>query len=229
MPEKFRFLSPASRKNKVILVITIVILIALIIAGLFLLRFNNSPRAGQKELLKNAVMGTDGYVIEEAPEGKIVQNKDEKIALMAPYGWIVKKYKDELDILSPETKFGDDGGIKISAAGGEKVCGMALSIIKSQKTNSALSTYADDIQSEINYLKSNGIGAGKNPEKNILKIGGEEAVKNTYMQGNAARMFEIFIPMGQTVFSFSTGFLPDEKCAVEIEKILDTVIFIKNP
>lgn len=217
-----------SRKSKVILVIASVLLIALIIAGLFVLNFNDSRPVTQKELIKNTVIGTDGYTIEESPEGKIVRNKDEKIALMAPFGWIVKKYKDELDILSPETKFSDNGDVKINTVANEKVCGMALSIIKSQKIDSASSTYADDIQGEINYLKSDGISAGKNPEKNILKIGGAEAIKNTYTQGSTVKMFEIFVPMGQTVFSFSTGFMPDEKCKSEIEKILDTIVFSKN-
>ena len=85
---------------------SVLALVLIILAGGFFL-WEEIKNSGT--VWKKSFVDAKGYEVKDTPEGQIIENKKEGFSAKIPTGWIVKKYGDEIDILSPEVEFGEHG------------------------------------------------------------------------------------------------------------------------
>lgn len=209
----------------------IVFFIILLIAGGFFLYKEIEKQDYRKTILDNEYVKDKDYNITETDSEKIVENKDEGLIIKGPSDWSVVKEDTGVSIVSPEVKFDENGALifnSIKEGGG---CVVAVQIMKCKKLDPELTTSAEDLKIEIDLINTDEEFRKEmedyEPKTEVISLSGKEGIKNTYIKDNNVRMIEIEIPIGQTIYMFSSGLIMNQKCVEEFNKIMDTVLINK--
>jgi len=209
-----------SKKIKIIIPVVIILLV-LIAGGIFWWQWKKEfPK--MKTINEREFVDSAEYEVIETPEGKIVENKKERLAIKVPEDWTVKKYGGEVDLLSPETEFDQYGGISFKSVKEKGACGLAIQIIKSKKVDPEIMTDVEEIGDLITKAQESPINEeGKKYE--VFMVGGKLGLKKIILKENKEISISVEVPIDNTLYSFNSGLIFSEKCVQEFNKILETV------
>ncbi len=172
---------------------------------------------------KNEFVEAGKFEVIESSEGKFVVCLSEGLRVRVPEGWRTQK---DLAFGTAIYLFDHQVGDNFIKSAKEKgACGMAIEIYNSQDVNPDVTTFADDLRKEAQHLKENpGVeGESENPQSESIVVGGKDGIKRIYSAESKVTLIDVEIPVGQTVYTFSTGFIGSEKCIEEFNNIMETV------
>ena len=159
----------------------------------------------------------DGYVV----EGRKITNPKYGLAMMAPEGWIIKNYDDQINIFSPNTEFNENGEYMMSKMREQGGCGIALKIEKYKKIQ-GLDTHADYLRILIEEAKTGKFNTEEIKEE-VINIAGHESLKTTYFKKGEEISIEIKTPIGNIVYDFTTGVIYSNHCIDYFQDAINTV------
>jgi hypothetical protein len=211
--------------KKVIIGAVVILGLLLIAEGVFWLK-NKKEYLGEP-ISKNTFANPKDYEIIETPEGKLVENKKEGFKMLAPKEWQVvmgavdNPFDPQVILLSPEV----ENNNFIKSAKEKGACGMSVEIYKSEKVNPGITTFADDLRNEIADIQSNieKYRKEEHPRNEVILVDNNSSIKRTYIRDGKVTLIETVVPVGQTVYNFSSGLIVNQKCVEEFNKILSTV------
>jgi len=210
-----------SKKIKIIIPVVIILLV-LIAVGIFYWWQWKRELPQEKIIQKRIPVDSAEYEIKDTPEGKIVENKKEGLTVKAPAGWIVEKYGEEVDLLSPETEFDQYGGVSLKSVREKGACGMAIQILKYEKVDPEITTYAEDLRTLIEEAQNNPVKE-ETAKSEVVMISKKLGFKRTSLKEDKETYISVEIPVNHTVYGFYSGLIFSEKCVQEFNKILETV------
>jgi len=196
-----------SRKKRDILIIIGALVIILIVSAVFLFWPENK---NIKENQENSA----GFSI----NGNFIENKRGGLSFLIPEGWIVKDYGvDGLGIFSPEIEFDEIGGFLRSAedAGG---CLVSVRIIEEEQAFEYLEIIIEEIKNGESFLYEEEGG------QEVINISGKESLKTAYSEDGRLVYVKIEIPVDNIIYEFSNGIIFSERCVVEFDGILNTIV-----
>ncbi len=205
-------------KKRKLLIFLLVLALVIVAGGLFLLN-----KEDNNFVYKNEFVEAGEFEVIESSEGKFVVCPSEGLRVKVPEGWRTQK---DLAFGTAIYLFDHQVGDNFIKSAKEKgACGMAIEIYESQNVNPDVTTFADDLRKEAQYLKENSgaEGEGKSPQSESIVVGGKDGIKRIYSVEGKVTLIDVEIPIGQTVYAFSTGFIGSEKCIEEFNSILKTV------
>lgn len=174
------------------------------------------------------------FEIKEVNGKKIIENKKEGFFAESPKGWIIKKFKynekeNEISLFSPESEFDDQGNFLFKKSYLEKgACGIGLAIKKCEKYNQDVLTEADIVSGYIRGLKDKfDIKNDSNSNWTVVNVGGKDSLRRITKKGNNITSVRVETPLGQTIYSFSTGIIINQDCVEVFDDFLKTVLISK--
>lgn len=209
-----------TQKNLILIIALVTVIIA---GGIFFGITRKNKEELEKPISKNTFASIESYEIIETPGGKIVENKNEGFRINLPDGWRVEKDKIfGTEIYLFDLNVGDNF---IKSAKEKGACGMSIEIYKSEKIDSELTTFAEDLKNEITYIEENPekMAGEERPKNEIILVDNKKGIKRTYLREGQVRFIGVEIPIGQTVYNFSSGFITNQECVEKFYKILETV------
>ncbi len=209
-------------KKKALFYSGIALGLILIVGGILWLKDRNENSGNP--ISKNTFAKAESYEIIDTPDGKFVENNKEGFKISVPSGWVVRKYEEELDLLSPEV---DENNILESVRRG--ACGLSIEIYESEKVNSEITTFAEDLRAEMDFVEENAEEYRENehPRIEVITVDNKKAIKRTYMNNGQIGIIEVAIPAGETVYSLSSGLIGAQKCVEQFDELLATVLIDK--
>ncbi|MFH1656397.1 MAG: hypothetical protein ABH956_01320 [Candidatus Nealsonbacteria bacterium] len=214
------------------IIFSFVIILLLLIGGFFLwtLLRDYDQEVGTHTLWQIERIKGETYQITENDLGqKFVENKEYGLKVEVPENWIVEYFGDEIDILSPEVEFNENGGISLDSFK-KGACGMSIMIIKSIKVDDDLTTSAEDLKELISGIEQDTERAEQAKEDGyeIIVIDGKKFVKR-YLENKdkSASRVSVEIPINDIVYSFDTGVVFSEKCIDEFNQFIKTILIDK--
>lgn len=225
------FTQSISRKKAIIYLIIAIVIILLVAGGFFLYQDIERKFPDKEMLWNNEYVKDSEFDIVETEEGKTVENKDEGLVVKYPSSWTTVKEGEDIFIVSPETEFSEKGFVLFNSFKEKGACGIGIEIIKCNKVDGELTTFADDLREEIDRIKQyeeyRKMMEDYSPKTEITLLSGKEGIKRTYIKDNSIRMIEIEVPVGQTIYSFGSALIMNEKCVDEFNKIIDEIVINK--
>jgi len=208
--------------NKKIIFGVIIVLLLLLLGGVFW--WQQEKEFPQKKIIQKRIpIDSAEYEIKDTPEGKIVENKKEGLIVKVPEGWIVKKYGEEVDILSPETEFDQYGGVSLKSLKEKGACGMAIQILKYEKVDPEITTYAEYLRNLIEGLQQNPV-IEERSKSEVITVSNKLGVKTIHLKEGKETYISVEIPVDHTVYGFYSGLIFAEGCVQEFNKILETIL-----
>jgi hypothetical protein len=223
-------MTPKFLNKKFFFVLGFVVLIILLLGGFFLWK-DIEKQSPYKTLWENEYVQDKEFEVKETADGKIIENKEEGLIIKGPSNWSVVKEGDDIAFASPEVEFDEKGHLIFSSIKEKGGCGVVVQIIKCKKVDPDLTTDAEYLSGRINLIKEDEKYKEEmknhTPRNEVILLSGKEGRKATYIKDGSIRMIEIEIPIGQTIYSFSSGLIMDQKCVDSFNDILSTVLISK--
>ncbi len=213
------------KKRRVVVIIVIFVL--LLIAGGFFYWWVEKEEV-MKPIYKNEFVKTEEFEVVETSEGNFVVCEKENFRIKVPGEWRVEKdaaFGTAIYLLDP---LSGDNFIKNAKEKG--ACGMSVEIYNSKRVNPDVTTFADDLNKEVEYfLKDPDYGLkDKDSKKEIINLDGKYGIKRIHTIEDKVCFIEVKIPIDQTVYTLSSGFIRADKCIEEFNKNLETVTINKQ-
>ncbi len=207
-------------KRKTIIVFLVIFVLLFIIGGLFLLldwiKFKEAK--GPDLSYENEYVKAEDFEIIEEPEGRFVRCGKYSLKIKVPEEWSVKIYNGGVDLNDPNT---DENNLLDSARQG--ACGMGVAIHKNRKNNPQSITEADYLKKEIKYLEKEGAQEDSESREEVILLNGNKGLKKTLFHKGEISFINIEMPIDQTIYSFTSGFIGAEKCVESFNSIMETV------
>ena len=215
-----------TRKRAIFYLIIAICFVLLIAGGFFLYKDMQMKFPGKKSLWENDYVKDSEFEINEG----IIKNETEGLTLKYPLDWTAVREGEDIFIVSPQTEFDEKGFVKFNSFKEKGACGIGIQIVKCKKV-SELPTFAEDLIEEIQRIKQyeeyRKMMEEYSPKTEITTLSGKEAIKRTFIKDNSIRMIEIEAPVGQTIYSFGSALIMNEKCVDEFNKIIGTIVISK--
>lgn len=166
------------------------------------------------------------FEIKDMNGRKIIENKKEGFSAESPNGWLVKKFKyndkeNEVSLFSPESEFDEQGNFIAKKSFFEKgACVIGMAIKKCEKYSQNVPTEADMVSGYIKGLKDE---SDINNNWTIVSISGKDALRRITKKENDITSVIVEIPIGQTMYGFSTGITINQDCVKVFGDFLKTV------
>lgn len=205
------------KKHKVI---SSIVIFVLILGGLFLwLVLSPDYYYGEVISDNDFVHGEEFDIVTDDLGKRFIVNEKEGFKAGIPVDWSVYKHQKEVDLLSPELKVDEYGGITVESIRGGG-CGLGISIMKSIKIRQDLTTDAEFLSDRVKRMQD---GKSYDGEEIVLisnHLGIRETSKN---EEEKIIGVTVEIPIGQSIYSFNSLVFFGEKCITEFNNFLETV------
>lgn len=213
----FRFVS------KKFIVISIIILVILILSlGEFFYWLKWKKDNQERTLWSIENMESKYFKVEGTAEGKIMTNKKAGLTVGVPTGWDTTNNGQGISFYSPDVKFAENGALIFQSIkdGG---CAVNVQVIKCLPNRVGIPTDADDLRNFIACAKDKSYNPNDR-KVDILTVSGKDGLRTSYadMSGENIGKMLFEIPVGQTIYSFNSGFIFSDKCVEDFNN------FIKN-
>lgn len=218
-----------SKKERVGIFI-IVIILFLILGGAFLWQESRFPKS--KTVYQRTFVDGKNYEIIDTPEGKIVENKKERLIVKVPEDWIVKKYEETVGLFSPGTDFNQYGGF-LESIKKKGTCLISITIYKCKKVDPEIATDVDEIRYLINQIQNLTLEKSRETTEEpeiiyeVETVGNKSALRRIFLKKGEEKYISVEVPVDNTVYSFESGIILSEKCIQEFNNFLKTVLINK--
>jgi len=217
-----------SSSKKVVFVFCFIIIV-LLLAGFYF--WVKKEIYGERNDIVTRSSDISEFEIKDINGEKTIENKKEGFFAKSPKDWIVKKYKyndkeNEVSLFSPESEFDEQGNFIAKTSFFEKgACVIGMAIKKCEKYSQGVLTEADAVLGYIKGLKDEAdINNISNNNWTVINISGRDALRRITKKENDITSVMVEIPMGQTMYGFSTGIIIKQGCVKAFDDFLKTVL-----
>ncbi len=166
---------------------------------------------------ENEFVKAEEFEVIEKLEGRFVKCEKYSLKVKVPENWTVKIYNG-VALYDPNT---DEDNLLESARQG--ACGMGVEIYENKKNSSESTTYADYLNKLIKSLENSGPREDSESREEVVLIDGNKGIKKTLFHEEKVSFVNIEMPINQTIYGFTSGFIGSEKCVDAFNSIMETV------
>ncbi len=207
--------------NKKFIIISIILVIVLILAvGEFFCWLKWKKDQIENTLWSIENMKSEYFKVEEIAGEKIMTNKKAGLTANVPTGWDTTTNGEGISFYSPDVKFRENGALIFQSIidGG---CAVNIQVIKCLPNRIGIPTDADDLRNFIAGAKDKSYNPNDR-KADFLTVSGKDGLRTSYMDMRIGKMtFEI--PVGQTIYSFDSGYIFSDKCVEEFDNFIKSV------
>ena len=218
--------------KKVVFVFCILLFLILLSAGFYFWIKNEINNERNDISTKSSDISE--FEVKDINGEKIIENKKEGLLVKSPNGWIIKKFKyndkeNEVSLFSPESEFDEQGNFITKKSYFEKgACVIGMAVKKCEKYSSNVLTEADMIWGYIRgIIEESNVNNSSNKNWTVINISGKDSLKRVTKQDNNITSVRVEIPIGQTIYGFSTGYIINQNCLKAFDDFIKTVLLNK--
>jgi len=208
--------------NKRFVAISIIILLILVIGGFFIWSWWSWKEEQRSRTFWNIeYMKSDYFKVEERAGERIMINKKAGLTAKVPTSWGVTTEGEGMSFYSPDVKFRENGALIFQSIkdGG---CAVNVQVIKCGPIADGIPTDADDLRGEIIGVKENSYSLNDR-KMDVLNISGKDGLRTSHINKDGVGKISFKIPIGQTIYSFDSGFIFSDKCIGEFDNFIKTI------
>lgn len=221
-----------SSNKKVVFVFCFIAVVIILLSAGFYFWIKKEIDSGRNDMSTRTSDISEFEIIDINGE-KIIENKKEGFSAKSLTSWIIRKFKyndkeNEIFLFSPESEFDDQGEFLSEKSYLEKgACVIGMAIKKCEKYSPNILTEADMVWGYIKGIKEES-DTGKNSNNwTVINISGKDSLKRITKKDNEITSVRVETPIGQTMYSFSTGIIINQNCVKAFDEFLKTVTIDK--